>query len=228
MRKFLVIGVSGVAVAALAASLFLARTDSGLPWLPLTRSDLIRLLAGDKSGDVVKIETPEDLFVTTKAGDQKVIAKLESRFKAEKSRLSNALASGETVWVASNPEIPLSVIAAGEGERIHTLRVNFPIVNYTESQSKRALDALSALFMSVYPEWTEANEWPKQSLKNSWDTFGSKAMKNPNDRIVKKTLNGFTSATFGIPPDIVVYTITARENCIPNANHGNPFQRIIC
>jgi hypothetical protein len=34
--------------------------------LPLTRSDLIRLLAGDKSGDIVKIETPEDLFATTK------------------------------------------------------------------------------------------------------------------------------------------------------------------
>jgi hypothetical protein len=49
-----------------------------------------------------------------------------------------------------------------------------------------------------------------------------------NDQVIKKTLGGITSATFGVPPDIVVYTITARDSCIPDAKQGNPFDRLIC
>lgn len=217
-----------MAAAALALWLFVTFADNGATWLPLTRSDLAELLAGGKNGGAVKIETLDALFAAAETGREPQISKREHWLQAEKSRLSNILASGETVWVASNADIPLTIVAAGKAERIHTLRIQFPIVNYSESQAKRAQDTLSDLFTRIYPEWAEAREWPRQSLQDAWDTYRPNAIKSPNDRIVRKAVDGITSATFGVPPDIVVYTVTVRERCIPDAGQRGLFQRIIC
>jgi hypothetical protein len=51
---------------------------------------------------------------------------------------------------------------------------------------------------------------------------------DPNDLIIKKKCGDITSATFGVPPDIVVYTIAARDGCIPDAKQGDPLGRLIC
>ncbi len=90
------------------------------------------------------------------------------------------------------------------------------------------LRALSGLFKSLYPDWPEAQDWPTASLKAAWDTspLVTKTMPaDPNDQIIKKHLHGITSATFGVPPDVVIYTITAREACVPDVKQGNPFER---
>lgn len=208
-------------------------TDRGGPWLPLLRSDILRVLSEDTTDAAIRMEIWNAVAAEVPAKGlleeqaRRLQAKRTRELETEKARLANALSAGESVWIATNPAIPLSVVMAGKDDRIHTVRVTVPIVNYSKTQSERALKVLSELFRLAYPDWTEAKDWPIRSLTDAWNTFGRKDIKTANDRIVRKELNGMTSATFGVPPDIVVYTITARAHCVPTAD-GNPFQRVIC
>jgi hypothetical protein len=84
---------------------------------------------------------------------------------------------------------------------------------------------------NVYPDWPEARDWPMSSPEEAWNIHPlvtNKMPTDPNDLIIKKSLGGITSATFGIPPDMVIYTITARDGCIPDVKQGNPLDRLIC
>jgi hypothetical protein len=69
------------------------------------------------------------------------------------------------------------------------------------------------------------------SLKEAWNIHPlvtKKMPADPNDLIIKKNLGGITSATFGVPPDIVVYTITGRDGCVPDVKQGDPPDQLIC
>ena len=58
---------------------------------------------------------------------------------------------------------------------------------------------------------------------------------NREDIITKKTINGITVSTFGVPPDIILYAATSRTECIPQLSdqkskdvRNDPIQRLVC
>jgi hypothetical protein len=235
------IGFVAMLLLLMATSLPRAASGTG-DWLPLTRSDLFRLLAREKDTAIVRAETLEDmqrLFLAGPKADSKAIHYLEARPAELTSILApdEVLASDETISIVWNPAVPLTLVVAGQEERIHSLRATAPVVNYTHSQSDHVFAFLSALFTSIYPAWLDAREWPIKALQEAWALHPiarTEPLHNPNDMIVRRRINGITNATFGVPPDIVVYAITSREDCIPYVDRGNPLQkrnpfgRLIC
>jgi hypothetical protein len=202
-----------------------AESDGGR-WLPIKRSELIQLLAGDSGVDAVKIETLQDFLATAPLTlSPERLRDLEG----QKIELANNLAPDDAVWIASNESIQLSMAMAGRNDSIHTVRVYVPVVNYSYEQSDRVFGALSALFKTIYPDWSEAEEWPQKSLTNAWEMhpflYKGPPLRDPNDVIIKKNIDGIISATFGVPPDLVFYTVTARPICVPRIDESNPLQR---
>ena len=178
-------------------------------YLPLSRTQIIALTAGSMDADDLKVETVE----------------------AHRTRPGEAFASGDELSEAYNPKIPLTVVLAGRGENIHSIRIVVPVVNYSKEQSDRVYKILSSLFQKLYPSWPDAAKWPIDSLSKSWKMsplMRNKAPADPDDQIIKEEISGVTSTTFGVPPDIVVYSVTSRPQCIPTTKTGNPFQRAVC
>jgi hypothetical protein len=174
---------------------FLAQSDNDA-WLPLSRSEITQLTVGAANTESLKIETTD----------------------VQKAKLTGFLPPNDTIWIASNPAIPLAIVLAGLDQNVDSLRITLPVVDYSHTQADRVFAILAVLFKRVYPEWADAPKWPSNSLLEAWKK-GS---------VSTKEIGGITSATFGVPPDVVVYTITTRAQCVPNANRGNPFQRPIC
>ncbi|HWY14735.1 MAG TPA: hypothetical protein VNX86_06310 [Rhizomicrobium sp.] len=148
----------------------------------------------------------------------------------KKARLTS-LGLDDTIWVAQLHHTPMTLIFAGRGEFVHSFKAVVPVVNLTDAQSKHALDSLSLLFKRLYPGWSGAAKWPADSLGAAWNASplaNRTAPKYGDDLIIKKDIDGIVSATFGVPPDIVVYTVTSRRDCVPTVSKGNPFQRLIC
>jgi hypothetical protein len=182
-----------LAMAPLGQSLAQPDSDS---WLPLKRSEIVQLTVGATNVESLKIETSD----------------------VQKAKLTGFLPPNDTIWIASNPAIPLTMVMAGRDPNVDSLRVTVPVVNYSKPQADRVFAILGVLFKRLYPDWTDAAKWPAESLLEAWT----------KSQIIRKEINGITSATFGVPPDVVVYTITTRDQCVPDANRGNPFQRLIC
>ncbi len=192
MRALFVVGLI-LAMAMLTLSL--AQPDSD-HWLPLRRSEITELTVGATNAGSLKIETSD---VPT-------------------AKLTGFLPPNDTIWIASNPAIPLTMVIAGEDQNVDSLRITIPIVDYSTAQTDRVFASLAMLFQRLYPNWADAAKWPSDSLLEAWK----------NSSLPTKKIGWITNATFGVPPDIVVYTVTARDQCVPNGNRGNPFQRLIC
>jgi hypothetical protein len=196
-----------VAAAAVAAAP--TQDVSDQKYLPLTRTQIIATTVGASDKGAVEIKTVD----------------------AMKSRPGENFAPNDQLTIARNPKIPLTVALAGQGEHIHSLRIVVPVVNYSKEQGDRVFKILSSLFVKIYPSWPGATKWPEDSLSKSWNgspLMTKKMPSNADDQIIRKEIDGVTSTTFGVPPDIVVYGITTRVQCIPTAKTGNPFQRVIC
>jgi hypothetical protein len=212
--------VAGLAARACAAE------DGG--WLPIKRADLMRLVAGEgNDSDKVKIMSREEMIGIFRTGARtkpEDVERAEAKWREE----SALLAPDSQLWVLAGPAYPPGVLAAGNGENIHSIRVVLYTLGLTRNEnSDKAFNFLSRLFKALYPDWADAGDWPMTSLKESWAMYG-KSLTDPNDAIIRKELNGITSATFGVPPDIEVYTATARAKCVPDVRRGDPFGRIIC
>jgi hypothetical protein len=204
--------VNRLAVAAAALSAMLhapAASAQTAKFLPLTRTEIIALTAGSTNRESLGVKTAD----------------------AIKARPAESFAPGDELTLANNPKIPLTVFLAGKGENIHSIRIVAPVVNYSNEQSERVFKILSSLFTKIYPSWPDAAQWPQDSLSKSWNISPLVTKKMPadaDDQIIRKEIDGVTSATFGVPPDIVVYSITSRPQCIPTVKSGNPFQRAVC
>jgi hypothetical protein len=181
-------------------------------WLPLTKSQITNLTVGSANTESLKIEL------------------VDEQTKVKKTR---SLAVDESVWVATNATLAMGMVMAGKDENIHTIRIPVFTLGLSANRDKadRVFRLLSDLFINIFPDWPEARGWPMSSLKEAWNInplVTKKMPTDPNDQIIKKNLGGITIATFGVPPNIVVYTITARDGCIPDVKRGNPFDRLIC
>lgn len=203
-----------------------AAEDGG--WLPIKRADLVRLVAGEGNDtDKVKIASREEMMSIFRAGARtkpEDVARAEAKWSEE----SALLAPDTEVWAVAGPAYPPGVLAAGNGENIHSIRIVLVTLGLArKEQADMAFNFLARLFKALYPDWADAGDWPMTALQESW-AIHSKKPTDPNDAIIRKELNGITSATFGVPPDIEVYTATARAQCVPDVRRGDPLQRIIC
>ncbi len=204
--------------------------DSLEKWLPLERSQLVRSLSEGSGIDRPTLQTLDE-YVSDKrtalASNPEELKRFEKRWGETERRLK---AEG-TVWLLYDKMLPFWAVLAGRGEQLHSLVITVPVVNHSKEESKRAFTALSNLFEAIYPDWNEAEEWPGKSLQAAWEN-SPLVRKTPSDDhdsvFVRWANHGITSTTFGVPPDIVVYSITAREHCIPAHTQGNPFTRVIC
>ena len=204
MRNWALASVAGLAM--LMASPPKARAADTLP---LTKSQIVTLIAGAQPLGTVDVKTVD----------------------AKKIRPTEAFSPGDELSVIRNPKLELGVYLAGKGESIYAIRIAVPVVNYSKEQSEQVFQILSSLFAKIYPSWSGAADWPKDSLSKSWNIsplMTGKTPANTDDVIIRHEIDGVISATFGVPPDIVVYSITSRAECVPTTKTGNPFQRAVC
>ncbi|HEX4301260.1 MAG TPA: hypothetical protein VHZ78_00600 [Rhizomicrobium sp.] len=196
-------------VAATPLALLAATAASAEPaYLPLTRSAIVALAADTLQSKPLKAE-PVTLPPEQRSG----------------------LAPGDTVWQITAAPLPVEIFLAGQGENIDALHVYYPVVNAKREEDARISALLSALFKDIYPNWPDAGNWPRTSAIASWNTsplMSKRTPADPNDLIIRKTVDGITSATIGVPPDLFVYSVTTRAQCVPDAHRGNPFQRVVC
>ena len=201
-------------------------------WLPINKSEFIKLYA-EKLNLPLKEPKPLDVWLTAK--------RLELRSKPGQLRgveayfanSRNFITPGETLWLpGGGHEDNIQFALVGRGDRIHSFRVVVGEVNMFRDEGKKTKSFLSALFQKIYPNWPEATQWPLKSLKESWK-ISERLMRGdrsipPNDSFIRTRREGITSSTFGVVPDVVIYSITVRQNCIPTLALGEPFRRAIC
>ena len=73
----------------------LAASDNN-SWLPLSRSEIIQLTLGATNAETLKIETSD----------------------VQKANLTGFLPSDDTIWIVSNPAIPLTMVIAGRDQNV--------------------------------------------------------------------------------------------------------------
>jgi hypothetical protein len=186
-----------------------AQAEQPARYLPLTRTQVISLTAGSMNTDSLDIK----------------------KVDAKKTHPGENFAPDDELTIANNPKIPFCIVLAGQGENIHSIRIVAPVVNYSKEQGDRVFKILSSIFVKIYPSWPDAGNWPTDSAGKAWNSsplVTHKMSADADDQIIRKEIGGVTSATFGVPPDVVVYSITTRAQCIPTTKTGNPFQRAAC
>jgi len=221
MRRFVVFTT-------LILAAFAAVADARSQWLPISKSDLLAIMFEKlNSAPKVKMFSDDLRAERSKPGlDREAI----ERFDA----MSNEIATlvGDSVWVATTNNPPLRVTFAAQGDRVHTIRIYVPVVSFRDKQAAEQVFAnLSNLFARTYPAWPSAKNWPKDSLGRTWNAnplLTNMPVRDSNDLIPKTSIDGITSATFGVPPDLVIYTITTRPECVPDTHKFDPFSRLIC
>lgn len=198
------------------------------PWLPISKTDLIAATFDELNA------TPTVKSMVEVLKERRSRPGLDSDGQARIDAMLKEIAAlaGDSVLIAATEKPPLSVTFAAQGERVHTIRVFVPVVSYRDKRNAdQVFTNLSNLFARIYPTWRGARNWPKDSLGKSWNAhpwLTKQPLRDPNDLIPRTTIDGVTSATFGVPPDLVVYTITTRSKCIPDAHKVDPFRRAIC
>lgn len=217
-----------VVFAALTLSATAIESGDRSRWLPISKSDLLAIMF-EKLNSTPRVQALSDALSA-----ERINPTLDNNARARIDAMSNEVAAlvGDTVGVATMGNPPLRVTFAAQGERVHTIRIYVPVVSYRDKQAAdRVFANLSSLFARTYPNWPAAKDWPKESLGKSWNAHPSltnKPVRDSNDLIAKTTIDGITSATFGVPPDLVIYTLTVRPECVPDTRKSDPFRRAIC
>lgn len=102
----------------------------------------------------------------------------------------------------------------GDKDYIHTLWFYFPVLNVRDPGPSNAF--YSGLMAYLFPTWTDGKDWHLKALATSWD-FSARAYQDPmiswNEMVARAKLDGASLGATGVPPDIIVYRITARTEC---------------
>lgn len=214
---FLSLLLSGVALIGFGSFSSVAESEDSSEWLPIGIEDIERIISAHESGVPITSKTADQILNEMESNSE-ASAKKINRFKNEKDRLEN---EGDNIWIITGRNLELSYILAGKGKKIHSIEISVAVVNMTQDENRKSFELISALLAQIFPGWKAAESWPLQSLKEAWD-------RREGAKIVEHKLDEYTVATYGVPPDIVVYTITGRERCIPDLKKGNPFLLLIC
>lgn len=202
----------------LLASIFASKSsiaaDDSNKWLPLSRTQITQQF------EITKVD--------------EVPGRTSGRVPIDVAALRN---EGDTIWAGVNEKLDFRLAMAGVGENVHSIRLYIPVVNNSEEQNDKIFKMLVSFFITAFPDWPEAKNWPQESMSSSWSAMANEMEKKPftpTAIITMKAVDGITVSTFGVPPDIVLYAATARQACIPRLNPtpsnpmNDPIQRLVC
>jgi len=201
----------------LIGGVFLLSTSEKETWLPITKTEIVRIIAEGMGAD------SKDSFSPV---EYKRLYRSQIYFRTITGK--ELIPPDYQVWRIPNEATPFGFAMVGKGEKIHSLKVMVPIVDYRDKDWEQTERIVSNLFKTVFPDWPKAGGWPLKSANKAMEMAGlwyekkHKAQKMPyltrqeefQKLYISKSINGISSITFGIPPDIFSYTITARERCI--------------
>lgn len=161
-------------------------------WLPLNREELIAAAL-----NAIETEFPEGL--------------MHSEFREREN-------PDDTVWFYLEQEnFPYSMALVGSGSRIHSLKIFIPVVNLDRADTDKAFRSVSEIFAAIFPDWTNAKEWPKKSLRLAWGDY---------EIIEEERKHGVTISTFASAPDVIYFVLTVRDRCIPSRHNLERFYRV--
>jgi hypothetical protein len=198
--------------------------------LPLKRSELVAVLTDENTGLPLKTETLDEIITRVRTAPRLRDPDLND-LEGAKGELSAKL-PGDDIWIVGDDAVPFGAIMAGRGDDIHTIRLRVVTVSVrSREEGARINTMLSAVFSRIYPNWPEAAQWPAKSFADTWSLWEpviTDPKRDPNEFVIRKTIDGITSATFGVPPDLVEFVATTREQCIPDMRDRSFHRRGIC
>ena len=200
------------------------RAPQQFTWLPLDQAEVVSIISGglgEKRStqltlrEIIRLSQQEP---AQDAGTKRHLA----LFQRETERLQKMLKGrGDVIsnnrWFKSG----FDMVMAGDGKRLHTLKITLRPVNTGKVEFDKSLAVLSDLLIAIYPDRPEVKKWPMETIMVAWDSY-------PQSRIGIEKSNGITVSAFGVPPDIVVFGVTARDACVPEHSKGNLFKRLLC
>jgi hypothetical protein len=217
----LVFGMASAATQAFAASL--DEPTRSNHWLPFAHAELDELYARELDAENTEWVSLAQRFERARVAAQGKPRKLE-KLETRVARLAEVLDPRDEIQFLLSPDFSLAILVAGEGDKIHTVRMMVPLVNYTRDDQERAFAFLEQLHVRAFSsKWDGAKDWPKTSLATAWNLVATEMGKGEgetrrprNEMLITHTSDHVTAVTFGVPPDLVVYTITTRERCVPD------------
>jgi hypothetical protein len=224
MRKYLRALAACILPAALTVNAVAAAAHEG--WLPVSRSDIVELTVSSANGAKPDVESLDKVLQQT-GNDAAVVEEMER----QRSQLTKTLAPDDSVSFAFSSTGAVAVLMVGRDEQVHSLRIFVNTVTLRSSESDHLFGSLSKLFGRLYPDWQEAHSWPAESLHAAWNNSSlvtDVAPADLNNTVVRTQRGGIISTTFGVPPDFVVYEVTARERCMPDLNQRDPLRDLMC
>jgi hypothetical protein len=165
VTRFITVLIILVVGASLAQS---AISQDTRAWLPIKKSEFIKLYA-EKLNLPLKALTTLDALLIAK---RRELRSKPRRLHEAEEYLANSrkfIAPGETLWLpGKGNKGNILFVVAGSGDRIHSFRVTVGLGSMLEDDVKRTLSFLSALYEKIYPDWSEAADWPLGSVGESW------------------------------------------------------------
>lgn len=120
---------------------------------------------------------------------------------------------GEAISVFPAGEFA-QIAIIGNDDGIHTVWTYFPIVGVPDTEA--AFVFFKGFFESLLPGWPQAATWAETSLGDAWGPAAA-AYRDPmisyNETIARTSVGGVSLATSGVPPDLVIYRMTVRQEC---------------
>jgi hypothetical protein len=142
------------------------------------------------------------------------------------------LSPDDKIVFLSAESLGLTIATAGPTDRIHTIRIYFPVVNIRSSVlESHTRPFAAALFEALFPLWVEGRTWFSESLAESWERMAKSWEDNaaPTQDLVVTHQEGHVNlSTIGVPPDIQIYIITVRPECQIDVMQEDVFQRWVC
>lgn len=104
----------------------------------------------------------------------------------------------------------------GSTDRVHTVRIFFPVVSIGREEVVQSITVLNETFHAMVPEWSGAATWTEVSAHRSWQVVAELMAQGKGDRqkaYVRHTVGAVRLITFGVPPDFVTYMISILLYC---------------
>lgn len=142
------------------------------------------------------------------------------------------LAPTDRIWIVTPSGLDISIAMAGTDDRINTINIYEPLVNFSPKQGKLVEAFNNGLFQQLFPDWPEASSWWRDSLGRTWramaDNWGTHDPAIMDTFVERRTQGPVLLSTAGVPPDIQFWQLTVRPACEMDIHDPDVFQRWVC
>ncbi|MEQ9209728.1 MAG: hypothetical protein RLN96_07795, partial [Pseudomonadales bacterium] len=137
-------------------------------WLPINQTELNEVYSSSFNLTSAREQTLAQVIAEKQRSLQNQPKKLE-RYNSRMAPWVDALLPEDTIYLLDNPNFSLPVLIAGDGEKIHTIRMMVPLVNYSREEQELGFSFLSDIHEKAFGfAWTAARTWPRDSLEATW------------------------------------------------------------